>query len=899
MIKYIGRAKHKKGAVLFAVVCVMALLIAMASTAYYTARSAYNSVVSNYNYSQLYLSAISVADMVSDSVSNSAVSGSEANNDYEALRNAVYTLETPGAYITAHSANISDPSATEQAIINELANQNSVVAGALDGVVVKVELVNNTDFMPISPNPYIYTDGTGRKCYWFKYVYRFTTTAYYRNNTITVEDIVETSKAKIWTPDPGSPGTDPTDPIYPPPDPDRTPHPDFTTFFTATGQQLNDADPNSIYGDTHDRVKITVHEISDDAFFQNENTHFVDVNGPNTFVGGITSTGSVFLEKFTTNIASKDPNDPTTANDWYIGKDLVITNANSNNLDLKNNNLYVGRDLVLAGTGSKITAEDIYVDGDLYVLGQATINGNLHVTGNIYYQMGDTIIDENGKEASSAAVNGEGGDTPLQSTDFMSQSNWVNSWSISGNLDLNGKVVFPEYPDENGDMQKWTDPQNVTINGSPVTFTDNFNASASGGAVGTYNPTEVTVDVVSRVEDEDSDSYKSVSKPMSVTDAINNKTSDSDHYSYTAEDFVYKNELNIDFNNLKANPVEADGQILYYECTVTATDGEVITIKSDSNDLTNGNITVSIPYNVEFKWETDPDTGEKYKVMTDGGYILNIAGDSFEDVGFSNAKITYEIETKGGEDGMSVPIVLKDNIVTDEGKKGFSWQGEKYGDMSLESKVIAKGEGNVTLEMANIDENGNYVPYDNPDAYADYESVVYVSASKEAVGNQNQIDSLGSNYKIKDVASGWYSTNPVPKDEYQNQFALISNANGGTAVDANRLSTAFCGYVYAPNGNFLNNAGTGSDPVFGGMIVSTYSSELSYLYYSEPKPSLLESLFEGMKFKSGTGGTTQGDTPPPIPGTPGTPPTPPPGTGSYGPAVPADYWNQTGSNYVG
>ena len=60
MIKRIGKLKQKKGAVLFVVIAIMTLLIAMASTAYYTARGAHNTVVSNYNYSQLYMSAISV-----------------------------------------------------------------------------------------------------------------------------------------------------------------------------------------------------------------------------------------------------------------------------------------------------------------------------------------------------------------------------------------------------------------------------------------------------------------------------------------------------------------------------------------------------------------------------------------------------------------------------------------------------------------------------------------------------------------------------------------------------------------------------------------------------------------------------------------------------------------------
>ncbi len=889
LMKRIGKMKQKKGAVLFAVIAVMALLIAMASTAYYTARSAYNSVVSNYNYSQLYLSAISVADMVTESVSNNHVVGADAGNDYTALRNAIYTLESPGASISAYSTNITNPSATEQAIINELGNKNSIVAGALDGVVVKIELVDNTQPMPVSPNPYVYADG--RECWWFKYVYRFTTTAYYRNNVITVEDVVVTSKSKIYTPGSGTPPTPPTDPTDPIIIPVRNPQdpPPFTTFFTSTGQVLNPSNPSDPIDNTERTVIITVHTINDNAYFENEHTFFKDRNGPNKFVGGIQSTGSVYLELFNTDIPRKDLNaDPPVSNDWFIGDDLVISSANSNNLDLKNNNLYVGRDLVLSGDNATITAEDIYVEGDLYILNKAQINGNLHVSGNIYYQMGDT----NSEGESSAAVNSktEGG-KELASTDYAEVRDWNNGWTVTGNLDLNGTVVFPDSTDATS--------QPVNIGGSNVNITDGYSASTSGDdKVGTFNPTEIQVDVVVQTENEDEDTFDKGTVSTDVSSAISSMTSKQPHYNYTAEDFVYENELTIDFSELQNNPVEnGEGQIDYYEFQVQASNGETITIKSDSNDLANGNITVSIPYNVEWHWETD-ENGEEYKVMDEGGYFIDIPKDGFG--AFSNATIRYEFETKSDEEGgMSMPIVLKDNITTEAGDPGFSWQGEKYDDYSLASQVVAMGDGNVTLETASMDKDGNYSKY-NAEKFDEMSSVVYVVGQKEAVGNEQQVQDLGRDPNLNNVVNNWYDSGAKPKDEYQNQFALISNVNNGAAVDAERQLNAFCGYVYAPNGDFLNEAGSGASPVYGGMIVSTYASELSNLYYAEPTPSLIDSLFEGMDFQMpGDGDDEYGEIIiPGMPGTPGTPGTPPP-PGNWSDPIPADYWNVEGSNFVG
>ena len=190
LMKRIGRMKQKKGAVLFAVIAVMALLITMASTAYYTARSAYNSVVSNYNYSQLYLSAISVSDMVASAVGNDPISSANGVgvNNYQPLRDAVLTMETIGDKITASSQNISTPSASDEAILSQLVNADSIISGVIDGVKIEIELKDNTQqySAPVAgPDTSL-----GQYTFFFKYEYTFTTTAYYRNNTISVQDSV-------------------------------------------------------------------------------------------------------------------------------------------------------------------------------------------------------------------------------------------------------------------------------------------------------------------------------------------------------------------------------------------------------------------------------------------------------------------------------------------------------------------------------------------------------------------------------------------------------------------------------------------------------------------------------------------------------------------------------------
>ncbi len=876
--KPLSRVRRKKGAVLFAVIAVMALLITMASTAYFTAKNAYNSVISNYSYSQLYLSAISVSDMVVEAVMNdstavatSADGSDPQKNYYDSLRDAVLNINTVGDTISAHTPNITDPTASESAIIAELAaTSNVTVPGAIDGVVVNIKLDKIED---LGVSPTVAEDGVST---WYLrgYNYKFTTDAYYRGSAISVEDVVVANKLVLYTPDPGSNGGSGS--TYNPGSTETIPGPGnggggFSTFFTATGQKLEEG---KIVRSTR-TVKIKTHEISDDAFFQNSSTYFVNGNN-NDFVGGITSTGSVYLEKFTTNISGAN-------NDWWIGDDLVMTNNNANNLNLTNqNSLYVGDDLVIAANGN-ITAKDIYVEGDLYIMGQAKFNGNLHVSGNIYYEMGDTVIDEDGNVVASPSATASADGVYLGSTKW---DHYTNGWEVTGDLDVNGTVNVP---------QGSTNDAKITVKGQQVIIPTGTSASKDSNNIGTYDPSSINVDYTNRIPDTDdadgdgnTDEFANSTSNSTVSSAIQNQVgSNTEYYNYTSPSETLDNEVEINFGNL--TPVkDAENNVLYYEYNDPDTG---LNIRSEDNNL-NGNISVNIPYN-------------------ENGYVLDIDAESISSTLGCNVNITYNIETSDDSTKDAMPIVLKNNILIDadgDGQAddpGFSWQGNNYGsnDNSQGTIVQTLGDGNVVFEMGNLDANGNLVKYD-PNKDGEITVVTYVAGQKEVIGTEAQCGVVGAdgNLTESEVNSMLQSGTSIPKNEYQNRIMLVSNKNNGMAVDAARQNNAFCGYIYAPNGELNNYAANGETaPMFGGMIVSTYNAELSKLYYAEPKPSIISSMLGSLNLWSPGGGGNGANVTITVPdswSSWSTPPTPP-GPGTWGTPQNTDEWNEKGSNFVG
>ncbi len=931
LMKRISKLKHTKGAVLFAVIAVMALLIAMASTAYYTARSAYNTVVSNYNFSQLYLSAISVSDMVAEAITNDSVAAATGaspttgvvRNNFDDLRDAILTMETIGQKVTVYSNGITEANATAantDAILQELSTKDSVISGALDGIIVSIELLDNTQYMPISPNPQDL--GGGHYCYWFKYDYKFTTTAFYGNNYIIVEDVVASSKSKIWTPDPGQPGS-PGSPAIPgqPPVPGTPGTPGnsnvtFDTFFTATGQIIHSTDGQADIGRTSQIVKISSHVISDDAFFQNENTFFGNLTGnnnDNAFQGAVTSTGSIYLDHAKPKVKGNN-------NDWFIGKDLVLLDTDASKLDLTNggqydNSLYVGRDLVIGTGNAEISATDIYVEGDLYILGgnAPSFKGNLHVNGDIYYVMDDRIVDENGVERDSPTkIASDNGYDPA--------SKWgtpPNTFSGDVSIKMNGYDL-----DVGGEFDDGGTGKNLKIEGLDGTVdisTGKDVSDESGGNIGEFDfdskDADDMVQITNRVPNSETDTFVDVTgNPQSVGDAITSQSGSNKEYNnYTAGDDAYKSEntIKIDFGNLDTSKIsetqepdlDANGNYQYNDDGTLKTKTVYIYTDSDKGLKMNlgSNDGAGTKYKGPVTIEIDASK-DKYK----NGLMLDIDGDLKNYIDTNITDISYEIKTP---DDTTVPIVLKDNTTAPDGSKGFSWKGDGYEDNAKGVDVKIMGTGNIVFEMANFDkDSGDYKPY-KADDYDEYDSVQYIAASKEIIGTEAQVDYLKSSSTdpYKPDVDGMYANKETgtPKDEYFNRIMFVSNKNDGTAFDAARQDNIFCGYIYAPNGHYNNMSGDGGNPLFGGMIVSTYHSNIVKLYYAEPKPSLVNAMLGSLTSSvpgGGNGGTpATPDIPgtPDIPATPGTPPTPPPGTGTWGTPTPADFWDIEGSNYVG
>lgn len=884
MIKRIGKLKQQKGAVLFVVIAVMTLLIAMASTAYYTARSAHNTVISNYNYSQLYLSAVSVADMISEAVVNDVATNATSTNNYTPIKEAVADLNTPGSSIMAHTPNITTATASSESIIQQIASSGtSVIDGSLDGITIKIELPSN------GVKYRYYVDGTDTagnpvRYHYYDYTYVFTTTAFYNSNTVSVEDYLTTVKVKQSTGAPGTPGA-PGSPGTPgtPGDPGNS-NVNFTTFFTATGQSFG-ADGG--YDKSSRVVKINADEITDDAFFENEYTFFND-GRPNRFKGGITASGSVYLNKFEcTGIAG------TTDNDWYIGKDLVLGNNNANKLDLgSDNDLFVGRDLVLA-CNANITADDVYVEGDIYIMGQAKIDGNLHVTGNIYYVMPEgTIGQENDQRTDPISVAADKNNGQYITRSDTSVIN--NGWTVTGALDVNSKIILPD----------GYSSAKVHVNGTTNTLTGGSDASNTGNNIGKYNPSNISVTVANRVADYDNDKFTTSSAQMSVSDAIALKTGTNNTYAnYTSSQDAYDTEVVIDFSQLQP-VIDAAGTTVGYEYSFDVTDasGNTYPVTISKGPGQGDDVTVNIPY-------------------IEKGIFLNIISDNIFGNGSpvdSNADVIYEIEGGPNADSPAMPVVLAPNIdaPTDsetDPNPGFSWRGDAYNNGSGWTDVSITGNGSVVFELANfvvgddgkpILNNGDYVytPY-NPNSFKTTGSVTYVAGQKEVVGTADQVSYI--NHTESSNVSGMMDEGSVPKDEYQNRIMLVSNSRG-RAVDANRQNNTFCGYIYAPNGEYYVSENTNSNmtPVFGGMIVSTYNASKAVFTYAEPKPSLIKTMLGSLVgYQIGSSGATPG-TPgiPPTPGTPGTPATPPDDSNVTWAGTEGKWgreWQYEGSNYLG
>lgn len=847
MLKFFYRLKRRGGAVLFAVIAIMSLLIAMAVTAYFTARSAYQTVVSNYDFSQMYLSAISVSDMMIEALTQDTYASSA--NKYDGLKKEVQKLKaTKGSTLKGTSTNIDGKVGND---ILSAATEAPVASGILDAVTVEITHQDN----------YAEKDAiTGASTGLTIYVFEIKTTAYYRDNTITVSDMVLNKAGKNKTPNNTSP---------------------FNTFFTATGQKL----AGQKLDKDHTRVVvIKSHEISDNAYFENDWTVFPSHNG-NDFLGGITAAGSVYLDKFTTHIPKATA---TSRHDWYIGGDFAVGN-NANALNLNGNNLYVKGDCVLGGNGFTLDAGDVYIMGDLYLCsgGTVTINANVHVQGNIYYGADEDI---------TSRVNNVG-----------AMSGTYLSLNTTGEFKVgSGKKLY--------------------VNGS---FTKSTNGSASEG---TWDPNSVTVPVSSIKANTETDKFEETVKDTSLTSAISSKTKTTSFDTYTATADTMKNTVTVNLDEIDGALPPSD---LASISTIVAAGGAIVTTETKGMNYGpwgsmygNCEITVSQSYtaggihyhkvaklvdtgevildeecfvdasgNVVVEYEDGTkahrtDDGAEFvakdgtvitATLSGGTVTIDVPYDEdgylidFELGSYNTNNLIYNFNVP--DSGDTMPVVLKANFndgsstATDgNGNNAFSWRQGDTGN-GCESKVQLVGDGNILFELGNYNTTtGKYVSYD-PEVteamvgetkvkvidysklQAEVETTKYCVDQKETVGTEEQVSQISGNWQTQSVMEGMLSGSQ-PKSGYDDRIMLVSNKNGGVAVDGNRIDNTFCGYIYAPNG--IYDQGTtdpgGNCPIFGGMIVSSYITRNGFFNYCEPKPSVISEILGSMTQYTPDGG---------------------------------------------
>lgn len=901
MLKFFYRLKRRGGAVLFAVIAIMSLLIAMAITAYFTARSSFNTVVSNYDFSQTYLSAISVSDMMIEALTQETYAEKDASNNdinkYDALKNAVRSLKTSGVgtSIKGRSSNIAtDP-------LSEAANK-PVCEGVLDAVTVEITYLDATPTV------------IGSKTI-TRHKYEVKTTAYYRDNEITVTDMIAnvTTVETSTTTTPGSSSSS-----HPTP---------FNTFFTATGQLLD----GTQFAKDHSRVvTIKSHQISDNAYFENDVTVFPNGNN-NDFYGGITATGDVYIDKFVPHIPKPTS---TSRHDWWVGGDFVF-GSNANNVDLNGNNLYVGGNLVMGGDGATISAGDIYVKGDLYVVsgGEPKINGNIYVEGNVYYNADSDLTDR---------VNQVG-----KSTETVPGQSWSGTYiklsspsnfTVSGEFKVNG-----EQTGKLTDIYTW----------NPVT---NQNDITKGyQKIGTQNSgswewSDKNISVSSTAADKDADKYKEEITETSLQSGMSAKFQTSEFETYTANESTLKNSVTIDLDEIDGRPIPSDA--IEYNTLIKSKEeggygGSFVEEETGSFTLPNGMHLDSGTYtfsqsasggNVVYKKVYKNSSGnkvysEQYTIHSDGTVSVTYddgttvkktdTGAEFTlsdgetvitaTVGDKDGKplVTLDIPyTKDGyllgldlgnygggsthmeynfnvpDKGATMPVVLKANYndgsttATDgNGNNSFSWrQGDQSNNVTSDVKLV--GEGNVMFELGNYNKNtGEYVSYspekstvtledgtkvdmfDYTDLQDNVETAKYFICQKETVGTEKQVEKVEGNWQKPDTIKGMLSGDTSePAEGYENRVMLVSNKNGGVAIDNTWLDNTFCGYLYAPNGVY--DQGTrdtgGNSPVFGGMVVSSYSTMLSNFIYCAPQPSVISQLLSSMTHYTPGGGSSSG-----------------------------------------
>lgn len=908
MFRFMYRLKKKHGAVLFAVIAVMALLIAMSTAAYYTARGSYNTVASSYSYSQLYLSAISSADMISAAIMNEPLSPAAGGNKFDAVQDAVdhhlnpvfqadgtYTVPTDVIYLKSNNlASLTfDASTTTEDVISALQSVEPVEPGVLDGLTIKIGVLSVGAPQNIQTSTSSESGGVKVETQTFnqRVSYSIETTAYYRGDTITVQDIVTNYKdgsRTVTTPYTlvNIPGNNPT---FPPLNPN-----------TTTGQ--GKPDENGNVGDSGRHVLVSVKRLDGNMSFHNEITYIgtQSNNVGNKIDGSLVSDGSMYFSKCNVKVTGED-------NHWYIGKDFVTTNDQAGTIDLGQNNLYVGGDMIL-GTQQGVKAEEVFVNGDLYVLKQCTIDTKkLHVSGNIYF----TEYNPDGTLRTEALKN---------SLDTVSADTGNVNSRLSGNFDLElGGSVIAEGKNAPREQEVWwpehkietvqdeiAGGQNVKIGDKYSNIKDGSNYAQIDGASSFDSTAELEKGFTVLERDDQQDKYLPVHKDGSLLDAIaqnTNKTIGENNAlikgetvvypNYTAKEETYKNSLQLDFSNMEEITEEdANGnkKVVGYKktCDVLDASGNVLGTAKIKTDANKGDVKVNIPY-------------------VENGFVLSYANTDFIGTDlFGNTDIEYKIapdpatetdpdlaldaDSSDGQ-GKTMPIVLAANTSGGD----FSWKGDDYGSNDGGAYVSVRDGMKVTFEMGNLDTDSNtYQPYDYAkDSQKKLKIPTYQFGTKIAVGSESLINMMKNEGKFnisKDENNGQMRIgNIVLTDDMipDNNIMLVSNSTG-RAFQADYDQTVVGGYLYSPGGQLAaSNNVNGAVINIGSVVISDYEANHADYHVKLPRPSDMDA-FIGPMTNGGAGGGGGGGTSKQY-GTPSVSAA----TYSFGD------WDIVGSNYVG
>ena len=860
MLKFFYRLKRRRGVVLFAVIAMMTILITMATVAYFTTRTAYQTVVSNYDFSQMYISTTSVSDMIIDSLVEDTSapndSGSVNKNYFKDLKDKIKNLVTSGHVgdkLVGVSSNIAWGDRDDYDRILSYGAENSVVPGALDAVKVTITLENKTDTKP---------DGTPLPTGLNNYYFVIETVGFYRNNTVTVQDYIyeTTGTSKASNP------------------------PMFDTFFTATSQMLVSGQQK--HTDTR-FVVINTDEITDNAYFQNKFTVIQGGDRSNVFRGGVRTTGGLYLHKIETNIAAPSAG---ARHDWIIGGDLVILDANANSIDLNGNNLYVKGNLIIGCSGFTLKAGSVYVEGNIYFGTGTSIditgdNGTTAKPG--VYVNGDIINFTNAADASTVS------------------NNWADGMSafvsLSGNTVAKTELTISKQFELIGNASRGSaysptaGSATISLGSGDLLYQTTGKTNQSGLASESCKEmvwSNLNTKIAQGTENPATGMYEYTVVESAVKDVLDTSETGNlktyDYANYSTEQAAVDRVLTLDFSKIKdadgreGTSAQVNGTLT---CVLGTVGGKDATITFTGNN-TVGNLenaaVIDLPYveggyRVEYKlanyggWKT-------MNIREGRGLTINIhTADGYNADGSKKTENWVTVTNGDGSTSeviKTMPIVLTPNYddgstndKDGQGFNSFSWRPGSNGTISAAdswTNVQVVGEtdstkaatGNLILEMANYaltnftDSDGDshsandYVEYD-PDNYLKIGTAKYIPCGMEKVGTAKQVADSPSITSIKytsDLSDFLDPGTSNPASGYENKIILVSNMNNPGVCFQSTKNNVLFGLLYAPNAMFSAPASDASCPIFGGMIVSDYVGKQASFVYAQPDPSLVKGL---------------------------------------------------------